>query len=203
MYRIIASLSIVVGSIGVSAAALPNQETTCALPEDYEERYLTLSFAEFDQAPGHGWRPYYERQCYEIAAKLLRKYIEANPKLAKKHYMLPFHAGQMYAMDGQYRRAVAIMKKAYSDRPSRFVDWNAFVDANIAFLQSDIETLMEMRGRINQQPPMPDKPGIPEWAVGNKMNLEVVEGLVHCFGQAFDVAYSETCRDRARNRPIN
>lgn len=179
---------------GISTATLATEQVSCEISEEQIDRYLTLSFEAFDQTIDSGWRPFYENRCYETAAKLLVRYIEAHPDLAEAHYMLAFHSGQMYALDGQYTTAIAFMKQGYSDIPSTFVDWNAFVDANIAFLENDFEGLQEKKALIEMQPPLPDGPGVPEWAVGRKMNLDVVEGFVNCFDESYETAYSKACR---------
>lgn len=108
--------------------------------------------------------------------------------------MLAFHAGQMLSMFGEYDTAVELMRQAYSTRRSAFIDWNAFVDANIAFLEKDYETLLRMRERISQQPVMTEEKGIPDWAIGKKMNLDVVDGLIACFDEPYVVAYQDECR---------
>lgn len=179
---------------GYVPVVLAAEGVSCEISKEQVERYLSLSFEEFDQTPDSGWRPYYENRCYETAATLLVKYIEEHPELAEAHYMLPFHTGQMYALDGQYAKAIAFMKDGYSDIPSTFVNWNAFVDANIAFLENELEVLRENRALIEKQPPLPDSPGIPQWAIGKKMNLDVVEGFINCFGESYETAYSQECR---------
>ena len=166
----------------------------CALSATERERALRLSFNEFDQTEDGGWRPFYASKCYATAASLIVAYIEHHPKIASEHYMLPFHAGQMFAMAGNHEKAVQYLKLGYSQRESRLVDWNAFVDAHIAFIERDIETLREMRARIAAQPALQPGPGVPDWAVGKRMNLDVVDGFLACVEEPFDVAYEAPCR---------
>lgn len=170
------------------------KSTSCDVTENQISHYLTLSFEQFDQTADNGWRPYYESGCYETAAELLVRYMEAHPELAREHYMLPFHTGQMYALNGQHDKAISHMKDGYSDIPSTFVNWNAFVDANIAFLEQDRDALLASKALIQEQPPLPDAPGVPEWAVGKRMNLDVVEGFIHCFDESYETAYGQACR---------
>ena len=159
------------------------------------EKNIGLEFHDFDQNPELGWRPYYSHRCYESAGILIERYMAEHPGLASEHPILPFHAGQMFALSGHYKKAISLMEKAHADSSSDLVDWNAFVNANIAFLQRDLEILKEMRGRINMQPPMPESPGIPSWAVGKKMNLDVVDGFLRCFEKSYEDAYSKSCRE--------
>lgn len=168
--------------------------SSCETTESELARILELPFREFDQNPGDGWRPYYASKCYEEAAELLKGCMARHPERAKEHHMLAFHAGQMLSMFGEYDTAVELMRQAYSTRRSAFIDWNAFVDANIAFLEKDYETLLRMRERISQQPVMTEEKGIPDWAIGKKMNLDVVDGLIACFDEPYVVAYQDECR---------
>lgn len=155
---------------------------------------LNLTFEEFDQMEASGWRPLYENKCYKEAAKLIVRYMAQHPELVKQHYMLPFHAGQMYALHGEYQSAINYMQLGYSDIKSEYIDWNAFVDANIAFLNHDLSALQQARVKVAQQPKMPDSMHVPDWAIGKKMNLDVVDGFILCFDKPYVEAYSMTCR---------
>lgn len=167
---------------------------SCAITTEKWQRVLELSFAEFDQTEDSGWRPYYSLECYSIAADLLVTYIERHPDRSSENYVLPFHAGQMLAMAGDYGDSIRYLKRSYSDRESKLIDWNAFVDAHIAFIEKDAEKLARMRERIDQQPEMRSGPGVPEWAVGRKINLDVVDGFLACFDEPFAIAYEMSCR---------
>ena len=184
---------ILVGTFDVCVAEdVPDID--CAVSATDRERALSLSFTEFDQTEDDGWRPFYSSKCYATAASIIVAYIERHPKTASEHHVLPFHAGQMFAMAGDYEKAVQYLKLGYSQRESRLVDWNAFVDAHIAFIERDIDTLREMRERIARQPALQSGPGVPDWAVGKRMNLEVVDGFLACVDEPFDVAYEAPCR---------
>ncbi len=108
--------------------------------------------------------------------------------------MLPFHAGQMLAMAGDYDNAVLYLQRGYSSRESKLIDWTAFVEAHLAFIEKDAEKLAEMRARIDKQPAMVAGPGVPDWAVGKKINLDVVDGFLACFDKPFAVACEAACR---------
>lgn len=167
---------------------------SCEVTDEEFTRIVGLSLQDFDQNPGDGWRPYYESGCYEQAAHLLTAYMTAYPERTNRNYMLPFHAGQMYAMNNEYEKAERFMRQAYSPHDSAKIDWNAFVDANIAFLRKDQAMLSRMRQRIAKQPEMTEAMGAPEWAVGKKMNLDVVDGFIACFDEPYSVAYDGECR---------
>jgi hypothetical protein len=167
----------------------------CDLSAAEIEKNLGLEFSDFDQNPELGWRPYYTHGCYASAGILIEKYMAEHPAKASDYHILPFHAGQMFALSGNYEKAISLMERAHSDTSSDLVDWNAFVNANVAFLLRDLKLLKEMRERINLQPPMPESPDIPSWAVGKKMNLDVVDGFLQCFEKTYEEAYSEPCRE--------
>lgn len=116
--------------------------------------------------------------------------------------MLPFHTGQLFALAGEHAEAIQWMEKGYSNGKSDPINWNAFVDANVAFLKHDYKALLNQRNLIDQEPPMTDRPGVPKWAVGKKMNLDVVDGFIACFEKPYDVAYGDECRRRSE-KPAN
>ncbi len=178
----------------VSCAADAVPHSPCAISTEDHERILGLSFAEFDQTEDNGWRPYYSSKCYVIAADLLVAYVERHPDLVRENYILPFHAGQILAMAGDYDNAVLYLRRGFSSRDSKPIDWNAFVEAHLAFIEKDVEKLAEMRARIDKQPAMDDGPGVPDWAVGKKINLDVVDGFLACIDKPFAVAYEAPCR---------
>ena len=168
--------------------------TDCAMSPSDREAVLKLSFTDFDQTEGKGWRLLYVSKCYAAAASLIVEYIDRYPERASEHNMLPFHAGQMLAMSGNYRESVRYLKLGYTQRESKIVDWNAFVDAHVAFIEKDAEKLEAMRARIAMQPAMKSGPGVPDWAIGKRINLDVVDGFLACFDKPFHVAYEAPCR---------
>ena len=156
---------------------------------------MQLSFAEFDQDPKKGWRPFYEKRCFGTAQELLSKYIERNPELVQKNFMLNFHAGQMYAFTGNYETAEAFFRESYSGRISNWSNWDAFVNANIAFINSDISGLERAKSEIEQQETITKDayPNFPSHFYGKKINLDVVEGFMACIGKSYSTAYHD-CR---------
>jgi len=196
------TLALGVGGVAafLSAAVVsdPVQQSPCEITDVEVARILDLPFHEFDQNPKDGWRPYYASKCYKEAAHLLTDYIALYPDRAEEHYMLAFHAGQMFAMVDEYDKAADLMRKGYSQHSSATIDWNAFVDANIAFLENDREMLVRMRNRIAKQPVMTAAMGAPNWAIGKKMNLDVADGFIACFDEVYSVAYEDECRVKGR-----
>lgn len=182
----------------MTASVTVTYASDCAPSQNEREVMLKLSFKQFDQQQDSGWRPLYAKQCYVQAAALLDAYMKRHPDTVRQQYMLPFHTGQMFALAGQYGKAIDYMRKGYTDRKSSTIDWNAFVDANIAFLEHDHSNLLKKRNRINRQPPLSEGPGVPAWAVGKKMNLDVVDGFLACFDKPYADAYGDKCREQGR-----
>lgn len=177
-----------------SARAQANDD--CTMSSAKREVLLALPFKQFDQQQGNGWRPLYASKCYIEAASLLKEYVKRHPSVAQDQYMLPFHTGQLFALAGEHAEAIRWMEKGYSNDNFDPINWNAFVNANVAFLKHDYKALLKQRNLINQEPPMADRPGVPKWAVGKKMNLDVVDGFIACFDMPYDVAYGDECRRR-------
>lgn len=182
----------------VAASATVAHASDCTFSQNEREVMLNLSFKQFDQQQDGGWRPLYAKQCYVQAAALLQAYMKRHPDTVRQQYMLPFHTGQMFALAGHYGQAIDYMRKGYTDWKSETIDWNAFVDANIAFLEHDRSKLLIQRNRISQQPPLSEGPGVPAWAVGKRMNLDVVDGFLACFDKPYADAYGDKCRELGR-----
>lgn len=184
------------GSRGSLAASFDD----CAMTEDQLEQMMSLSFRAFDQDMNGGWRLFYDKGCYANAAKLLRTYVERKPELAEKQRILILHTGQLSAMAGEYEQALHYLRwdLRLPKQINVKMDSEAFLLAHIAFISNDYASLVEARKRINQQEPFPDTNDWPQWLRGKKANLDVVDGFLHCFGQSFAEAYSQDCRDRAK-----
>lgn len=167
----------------------------CNLSSAQKDRMMQLNFTEFDQNPENGWRPYYKTHCFSVAQELLSDYIKLNPKVADKNHMLAFHAGQMFAFTGNYEAAKVYFRRSYSGKVSSWSNWDAFVDANIAFIASDISGLEVAKSRIEQQETITKEayPNFPAHFYGKKINLDVVEGFIACPSKSYLTAY-EDCR---------
>ncbi|MEA3060618.1 MAG: hypothetical protein QOJ94_399 [Sphingomonadales bacterium] len=151
---------------------------------------LALPERAFDQDLEGGWRPLAARaRCRGAAADLIAAYRRAHPAAGP---ILRWHEGQLRALHGQTGRAIALFER--SREPSDANGWNDYVDATIAFLRHDREALSAARARLAARP----KPA--DWAphdsqgrpvpIAWPMNLNVVDGLIRCFGKPYDKAYS-------------
>jgi hypothetical protein len=171
-------------------------------------RMLALDENQFDQDMSGGWRALSSTPgCELVAADLLRDYRKAH---GDDWGLLYWHEAQLRAFVGQYKEAIALMKHSYM--PEDKADWNAYVDATIAFLRKDSDALKRARERLSAVPP-PVGVGVPpvidgymeaEFEDGSKkrirwpINIDVVEGLENCFDKTYAEAYKDVCRPGKR-----
>lgn len=182
-------------------------ETACHYDR---EQVLGMSEAQFDQDSAGGWRAVSSKPgCNLVAADLLRDYRE---KHQSKAGLLYWHEAQLRAFAGQSGEAAALMKKAYKPAEADRAGWNLYVDATIAFLRNDLPSLQKARSDLASVPPPVGKDIPPvidgfmevEMGDGKKAkiqwppNIDVVNGLVSCFGKPYGEAYDNECRLRTK-----
>jgi len=154
---------------------------------------LALPEREFDQDLEGGWRALAaKRRCRRAAADLIAAYRRAHPQAGS---LLRWHEGQLRAGLGEKARAIRLFASARKpDDPS----WNDYVDATVAFLNRDRRALAAARARLAARPKPADwdprdSEGRP-LPISWPLNLEVVDGLVRCFGKPYEIAYSHCAR---------
>ena len=168
--------------IGTLILLVTFPSVTCGQDSNGSHDELQLSYQDFDQRPGRGWRKAADQAKYLEAAKLIDRYEKEKQGLEKRQRVyLRFHAGQMYAFADREEQAIARFKKALltkelDDSPIR---WNAYVKATIAFLEKDREKLTELRAQIAKGPIF--KGVVP--------NLDVVDRLIKNFDGPYSIAY--------------
>jgi hypothetical protein len=147
-----------------------------------EEKWLRLSFDEFDQTMDGGWRTVAHEGNYRAAARMIERYLERYPDLeAGQQRILHFHAGQMLAFEGDYPSAIRHLNCSYEDpeRSDSPVRWNDYVHATIAFLENDRPSLLRYRESIASGPMFE----------GRIPNLHVADRLIEKFGEPYSKAY--------------
>ena len=178
------------------ALVQPAAATVCEISADQRAGYLAMSYEDFDQTPGEGWRPMGESEaCYTAAGDLIADYLLYSHASLEAYNVrvLRFHAGQMFAFAGDTDRALAFFQASYgapygeSDR----LDWNSYVDATIAFLADDREALEAAHGRLLEQTPFEN---------GMIPNLNIADGFLACYGEGYPKAYSAECMSDGRAR---
>ena len=185
-----------------TAAPVPATVATDACAYD-REAMMALSPDAFDQDLSGGWRALEEKPgCTEAAADLLKDWREAHRaelKIGDLHINY-WHEGQLRAgLDGQTQRAIRLLMAGVNPQ----VDGDGFQDyalGTVAFLNGDRAGLEAARARLAATPE-PDN-----WAevtasfrekynvqIKWPMNLDVLDGLIACFGKSYDEAYGD-CR---------
>ena len=178
-----AVFAIVAGSHLSSSAASPDCATQLSKASQSE---LSLPSHEFDQDEKRGWRALAATGCTAEAAILVERYLigyESNLRSLK------WHQAQLLAMTDKYEQATAAARQAIN--PSEEAQhpnfkWNAYVLATIAFLNKDSQELARQVQVIES--------GVKAEPM-NKVNLEVVVGLMRCIDRPYKVAYD--CRGAA------
>ena len=173
-----------------------------------EEAMLALDEAAFDQdLPDGGWRKIGNIPgCEAAAAELIAAYRTRHPDSSST---VAWHEGQMLASAGMNELAIPALEAARMDPALDPAEWNHYVDATIAFLAGDREALEQARDRLAAVPfdgtsglpplvdgfiELPTQPGQPPLRMRWPPNIEVVEGLLNCFGKSYNDAYGTACR---------
>ena len=166
---------------------------------------LALDEQHFDQDLANGgWRGVAARpSCESVAADLVRDYQETH---GSHSGILYWHEGQLRAMAGDYKRAITAMEHALNPlNTDDLSGWNLYVDATIDFLKRDRAALLEARTRLAAIRPMNGEQ-VQDGFVSERTssgqevkvrwpaNLDVVDGLVHCFDKPYRAAYASECR---------
>ena len=163
------------------------------------EAMLAMDLQAFDQQQDAGWRALQARGCLAEAAELLAAYQAAHPEEAG---LLAWHEGQLRAMLEQRDAAIALFEASRKDEAEDFQGWNAYVEASIAFLQNDRPALEAARERLAGVPKPEGMKLTMEQPDGKVLemawppNLNVVDGLIDCFGKTYKEAYNAPCRSR-------
>lgn len=183
----------------VFAAALQATPAAC----DYDrDAMLALAPAAFDQDLSGGWRALAEKPgCEAAAADLLAEWREAHRaelKIGDLHINY-WHEGQLRAGLGQNQKAIRLLMAGVNPQ----VDGDGFQDyalGTVAFLNGDRAGLVAARERLAS---LPRPEGFQRSAdafrekygfeVKWPMNLDVLDGLIACFGKPYDEAYGD-CR---------
>jgi hypothetical protein len=152
-----------------------------------------LGMDAFDQDMTGGWRALSQRPgCEARAAGLIRDY---RTFLEQRLPILYWHEAQLRAGLGENEAAIALMERSRR-RDDRY-GWNPYVEATIAFLRGDRPALIAARARLAALPRPAD---FEEQTLPNgyrtrwPQNLDVVDGLIRCFGRPYRNAYAPECR---------
>lgn len=176
--------------IAQAATAAPVAATPLATCIVDEEALLALAPEAFDQDFNGGWRAVYNRpECRGDAARIIALYREASTRWQR---IMAWHEGQIRATLGETVAAIDLMQMARRpeiENGSSNGQWNAYVDATVAFLNRDRAGVENARSRlIDALPPA-------HWTGDRPMNLSVVDQYLRCFDRPYSEAYSSAaCR---------
>ena len=193
-------------TVFAASCATPQPGNTCAYDKG---TLLSLDEQTFDQDlsnGGGGWRALAGKPgCELTAADLLAEYRAAHPSSSP---ILAWHEGQLRATAHQYDRAIPLLKSSRQQPSEDMTGWNYYVDATVAFLSGDKERLVRARTQLASVPypanagmppfkdgyiEVPAQGGMPAMKVRWPPNIDVVDGLVRCFGKPYAEAYG-ACR---------
>ncbi|MEL7798980.1 MULTISPECIES: hypothetical protein [Idiomarina] len=191
-------LSITIASPFSVAKDTNTESETCSYNE---VEMLKLSPREFDQNLEKGWREVAKAEaCREAAADLIHTYYTKNEISKGAMRTFVWHEGQLRAEVGQYQRAISLMKQARKSPEKDMSGWNYYVDATIAFLQSDREKLKNQREKLAA---VPKPEGFnPTDADGNPIeiqwppNLNIIDKFIRCFDQPYSEVYTECTAEK-------
>ncbi len=140
---------------------------------------MSLSYKEFDQTMGKGFRAMVNSQCDKEVADLIEKYIEVN---GAKQSSLRWHIAQSRAHANDYTAAIKWSKsvlKESEDFKENALRWNDYVLATIAFLEKDKEALIFHRNKVALGK---------EEHFGNSLNLKYLDSLIKYFDKNYKFA---------------
>ena len=164
------------------------------------EALLDLNYKAFDQDIWGGWREVSYRNnngCQREAAQLIADYkAQATDLEDWQLRMLHWHEGQLYAFEGESKRAIGLFGESYEPNPKNKA-WNLYVTASIAFLNKDRFTFDNSYDELRDIP----KPAHWEEMVKNTEetynytplwpnNINVFEAFDRCFEKTYSEAYS-------------
>lgn len=153
---------------------------------------LDMTFIAFDQGPD-GWRSLDNSlACSDYADDVLADYRSRHgPDLtAANASLLMWHEAQVLAARGDSTRALALMREsAFPGEP----EWQRlYREGTIGFMENDRAKLESARDRLANLPRDPGLTVPGGKAIPWPPNLDVLDGLISCFGKPYSVAYA--CR---------
>jgi hypothetical protein len=144
---------------------------------------LALSYSEFDQTHGKGWRVLTDQKCHLEAAQLIERYIEKN---AATESSLVWHIAQARALAGKYKSAIKFARKSLAT-PEKAAQnklrWNDYVLGTVAFLERDKDELIKRRDILEAEK---------NTHFGNEMNLKILDSFVRYFDKSYQYALANT-----------
>ena len=118
-----------------------------------DEDLMTLTWREFDQTMGGGWRAIADAGDHRLAARTIEAYIERNldTEPGKMAYM-HFHCAVGWAFESEWDRSIAHLDQAFVEEfPEGFPStWNQLVGATRGILSEDMDAFEKARSEMNE-----------------------------------------------------
>jgi hypothetical protein len=162
----------------VVAASGIQDPPQCTLSADEERALQSASYGDFDLGTGTGgWRALLNRGCPATASAAIARYIATHRRAlaGEELRLLHFHQGQTLALAGRHQDAIGPLRESLAGQPTR--EWAAYVEATIAFLDSDRTALRSARDRYAAE----SSPGA--------TRLRIIDGLIACFAKPYAEAW--------------
>jgi len=182
----------IVAALALAVLAPADGTTQCQYDRS---AMLALDLPAFDQDMNGGWRTLEAKDCAKEAADLIRVWREAHGSMGPADTLLSWHEGQLRADVGQYADAIRLFQAGrHPAADDAKWGWSLYVDGSIAFLRGDRRKLEAARTKLAALPRPaelkdavgPDgKPRAVRWP----MNIRVLDGFLHCWGQSYKAAY--------------
>lgn len=188
-------MTVLVAAIAVLSLGSPAQADSPVACTYDSEAVLALTPDEFDQGEETGWRPLAETpECRTAAAELIDLYRRTNWRSMTTNdvHSSYWHEGQLRAASGDHDRAVLLLMAGTNPNS---IGNGEYELGTIAFLRGNLPGLLRARERLAALPPPDDwaemrlayeAAGVePQWPP----NLDILDGLIACFGRPYDEAY--------------
>lgn len=174
--RLRCNLAAAVVSAGVAIAGAQTQvhARDCVVTADEREAMLRQDYRTFDEgADAHSWRTLLREGCIREAVEMLEAYRARNASrlTLDQQLELNFHIGQTLAFGGHDAESLPYFESARADGASS--EWNAYVDATIAFIRKDRPQLEAARRRYVAAPS------------SQPMRVRIIDGLLMCLEQPY------------------
>lgn len=173
--------SVLLFSILSLCSGICASEDCASLYRDHLLSDMQLSYQEFDQSDGKGFRALAEKGCDREAANLIKEYLRINQSSQSS---LRWHIAQLKATAGESAEAIEFAKgvlaesEDFAKNPFR---WNDYVLATIAFLEHNKQALLYHRNKVAQSKT--------EY-FGNELNLRLLDSLIKYFDRDYKYATS-------------
>jgi len=148
--------------------------------EDFGKKYLAMSAIEFNSSKG--WKKYIDKKEYSKALTMLGCYAlyEGGKLNYADRTLLLWNIAEVLAVLGENEKAIGVLRdiKIPENLNSEveFMDFNAFIEATIAFLEKDKSNLQNARKKIASGPKLP---------TGEVANLDIVENYIKDFDHSY------------------